>query len=126
MLGRRRPGSTLVHLQCHFGKDTLAWARAGAVVTGLDFSEAAVGAARSLADRAGLADRAEFVCAPVAEALHGPGRADLRRRLRQPWAPCAGSPVWDNWAAQVAGLLAPGGRLFLHESHPLSLGPGRR
>ncbi len=61
-------GLDLVHLQCHFGKDTLAWARAGATVTGLDFSQAAVDAARALAARAGLADRADFVCAPVAGA----------------------------------------------------------
>jgi len=39
-------GLRLLHLQCHFGKDTLTMARAGAVVTGLDFSPAAVGAAR--------------------------------------------------------------------------------
>ena len=42
-------GRTLVHLQCHFGLDTLSWARQGARVTGLDFSEPAIDAARSLA-----------------------------------------------------------------------------
>ena len=39
-------GQQFLHLQCHFGLDTLAWARAGAVVTGLDFSPAAIAAAR--------------------------------------------------------------------------------
>ena len=47
-------GKTLVHLQCHFGMDTLRWARAGATVTGLDFSPAAIDEATSLAERAGL------------------------------------------------------------------------
>ena len=47
-------GLDLVHLQCHFGLDTLAWADAGARVTGLDFSPEAVQAARDLAVRAGL------------------------------------------------------------------------
>ena len=42
-------GKTLLHLQCHFGQDTLSWARAGASVTGLDFSQTAITAARSLA-----------------------------------------------------------------------------
>jgi 2-polyprenyl-3-methyl-5-hydroxy-6-metoxy-1,4-benzoquinol methylase len=41
-------GKELIHLQCHFGKDTLSWARLGAHVTGLDFSEAAVRAAVAL------------------------------------------------------------------------------
>src|SRR5580658_3933368 len=58
-------GLSLVHLQCHFGLDTLAWARAGATVTGLDFSPAAVDAARNLAERSGLASMARFVCANV-------------------------------------------------------------
>ncbi len=52
-------GSTLVHLQCHFGLDTLSWARLGAVATGIDFSPNAVAAARELAGRAGIS--AEFV-----------------------------------------------------------------
>jgi hypothetical protein len=47
-------GKTLLHLQCHFGMDTLSWARLGATVTGADFSPAAVDAARKLADEVGL------------------------------------------------------------------------
>src|SRR5919197_5261646 len=42
-------GRTLLHLQCHFGLDTLSWARLGAEVTGIDFSDEAIGAARALA-----------------------------------------------------------------------------
>jgi len=47
-------GKRLLHLQCHFGKDTLGWARLGAEVTGIDFSEAAIVEARRFADAAGL------------------------------------------------------------------------
>src|SRR5471032_1761442 len=47
-------GKDLIHLQCHFGLDTLSWARLGAKVTGLDFSEAAVQAAMELARAAGI------------------------------------------------------------------------
>ena len=61
-------GLDLVHLQCHFGLDTLAWADAGARVTGLDFSPAAIEAATDLARRAGLDRRATFVCANVYDA----------------------------------------------------------
>ena len=47
-------GKSLLHLQCHFGMDTLSWAREGATVTGLDFSSEAIATARNLAERAGL------------------------------------------------------------------------
>src|SRR5215218_6632110 len=56
-------GKTLLHLQCHFGKDTLSWARLGAKVTGVDFSEQAIGLARSLSEELGI--RARFVCSDV-------------------------------------------------------------
>jgi 2-polyprenyl-3-methyl-5-hydroxy-6-metoxy-1,4-benzoquinol methylase len=59
-------GRSLVHLQCHFGLDTLSWARLGASVTGLDFSGPAVEAARSVAAETGL--DAEFVAASVYDA----------------------------------------------------------
>ncbi|HEV2743455.1 MAG TPA: class I SAM-dependent methyltransferase, partial [Rubrobacter sp.] len=52
-------GKELLHLQCHFGKDTLSWARRGARVTGLDFSAPAIEAARGLAAEIGV--EAEFV-----------------------------------------------------------------
>jgi 2-polyprenyl-3-methyl-5-hydroxy-6-metoxy-1,4-benzoquinol methylase len=47
-------GKRLLHLMCHIGLDTLSWARRGAVVTGLDFSRAALDTAVSLAGRAGI------------------------------------------------------------------------
>ncbi|MEU4745609.1 SAM-dependent methyltransferase, partial [Actinosynnema sp. NPDC023658] len=47
-------GRTLLHLQCHIGLDTLSWARRGAAVTGLDFSEPAVRTAGDLASRIGV------------------------------------------------------------------------
>ena len=47
-------GKSLLHLQCHFGMDTIRWARHGAVVTGVDFSEEAVTAARARAARKGV------------------------------------------------------------------------
>src|SRR5207249_1362807 len=67
-------GKTLLHVQCHFGLDTLSWARLGAVVTGVDFSEAAIGFARELADETGLATGSRFVLSNVydlPEALAG-------------------------------------------------------
>ena len=112
-------GLDLVHPQCHFGLDTLAWARAGAHVTGLDFSEPAIDQARVLARRAGLEDRATFVCADVydaAEALCGNTYDVVYVSLGALcWLPSV-----DRWAGVAAALTRPGGRLFLHDVHPLS------
>ncbi|MGH7685820.1 MAG: class I SAM-dependent methyltransferase [Candidatus Dormibacteria bacterium] len=93
-------GLHLVHLQCHFGLDTLAWARAGASVVGLDFAPSAIATAKSLAERSGLAASAEFVCA---------------RDGALGWLPSV-----DRWAEQVAGLLRAGGRVYIHDGHPLA------
>lgn len=112
-------GLRLLHLQCHFGLDTLAWARAGATVTGLDFSAEAIDAARDLASRAGLADQATFVCADVqnaAQALAGTTFDIVYVSL--------GSLCWlpsvDRWAGQVGVLVRPGGRFYVHDVHPVA------
>ncbi|MFC7649975.1 class I SAM-dependent methyltransferase [Streptosporangium lutulentum] len=74
-------GKTLLHLQCGIGLDTLSWARRGARVTGLDFSEPAVEKARTLAAGIGVAD-ARFVAADVYDAERVLGE-DVRHRLHR-------------------------------------------
>ena len=110
-------GRSLVHPQCHFGLDTLSWARRGARVTGLDFSGPAVEAARALAARADIA--AEFVQADVYDAVSALGgrRFDVvyTGRGALNWLPDI-----DRWAAVMAGLTAPGGRFYLTETHPVA------
>jgi SAM-dependent methyltransferase len=112
-------GLRLLHVQCHFGLDTLTWARAGAQVTGIDFSDAAIAAARDLAQRAGLSDRAEFVCSDVHRATEA-----LGHRTFDVVYVSLGALTWipkvDPWAAQVAALVAPGGRFYIHDVHPLA------
>src|SRR5690242_19409753 len=56
-------GRSLLHLQCHFGLDTLSWARKGAIVTGVDFSDHSIALAQSLS--ADLAIPATFVCSDI-------------------------------------------------------------
>src|SRR5262247_3040983 len=58
-------GKSLLHLQCHFGQDTLSWARLGAKVTGIDLSPEAIARARALAGE--LSIDARFVCGNVLE-----------------------------------------------------------
>ena len=110
-------GKRLVHLQCHIGLDTLSWARNGALVTGLDFSEAAIEAARSLAF--GLDIDASFVTADVYDAVTALGG----RRFDIVYTG-TGALVWlpdiRRWAGVVATLLQPGGFLYLVEGHPFA------
>jgi SAM-dependent methyltransferase len=112
-------GLELVHLQCHFGLDTLAWADAGARVTGVDFSPAAIDAARQLAVRAGLTDRSVFVRADVHDAARtlAPRTFDVVYVSlgALSWLPSIGA-----WADQVSALARAGGRLYLHDGHPLA------
>ena len=112
-------GRTLLHLQCHLGLDTLAWARAGAEVTGLDFSPAAVEAASDIARRAGLEPRSRFVCADVHRAAEALGGATYDVVYVSIGALCW-LPSVDRWAAQVGRLVRPGGRFYIHEDHPLT------
>jgi SAM-dependent methyltransferase len=110
-------GATLVHPQCHFGLDTLSWARLGARVTGLDFSGPAVEAARDVAARAGL--DADFVQANVYDA---PAALDGRRYdvVYTGLGALNWLPDIDRWAATMVALLEPGGRFYLAEFHPIT------
>jgi len=105
-----------VHLQCHIGTDTIGLSRLGASMTGLDFSPAAIEQARLLVAKSG--DDVTFVESNVydaASALSGEqfdlvftGIGALN------WLPSI-----SRWAATVAALLKPGGRLFMREGHPM-------
>jgi SAM-dependent methyltransferase len=105
-----------VHLQCHIGTDTISLARLGASMTGLDFSPAALAQARELARCTGSAT--EFTEADVydAAAVLGAGRFDL---VYTGIGALCWLPDIRRWAQVVASLLAPGGRLFIREGHPM-------
>lgn len=107
-------GKSLLHLQCHFGMDTLAWARRGATVTGVDLSEKSIALARALSHE--LAIPAQFHCSDIYQlpdqlsgefdivftsygVLHW--LADLRR-----------------WGEIIAHFLKPNGIFYIVEDHP--------
>ncbi|WP_245594292.1 class I SAM-dependent methyltransferase [Actinospica robiniae] len=111
-------GKSLLHLQCHIGTDTLSWARAGATVTGLDFSAAAIEVARGLAEEIGAAD-ARFVVSDVYNAPDALGHAVYDVVYTGLGALCW-LPDIERWARTVAELIAPGGCLYLVEFHPVT------
>ena len=89
-------------------------------MTGLDFSDVAIQAARDLAGRAGLADRADFVCAPVADAIAvlGGGTFDL---VYVSLGALCWLPSVDEWAGPGGRPPPPGRPAVLHEIHPVSM-----
>jgi SAM-dependent methyltransferase len=105
-----------VHLQCHIGTDTISLARLGARMTGLDFSPAALTEARRLAERTG--SPVDFVEADAYDAAAVLGRGGFDLVYTGVGALCW-LPDVRRWAAVVADLLRPGGRLFLREGHPM-------
>nr|WP_189322855.1 class I SAM-dependent methyltransferase [Streptomyces flaveus] len=115
-------GRDVLHLQCHLGTETIAFAGRGARAVGLDISEASVKAAADIAGRAG-AD-VEYVRANVYDAVEALGGRRFDVVYTGKGALCY-LPDLDRWAATVAQLLRPGGRLYIAEFHPLlnSLGP---
>ena len=109
-------GKTLLHLQCHFGIDTLSWARLGATVTGLDFSPKAIHLATSLATDLGL--DARFVESDVydlPERLEGAFDVVYTSRGVLCWLPDI-----RGWARVVAHFVQPGGTFFITEAHPIA------
>lgn len=105
-----------VHLQCHVGTDTLSLARLGARMSGLDFSSVSLAAARQLAADTGTA--IDYHEADVHAAVTVLGEASFDLVYTGVGALCW-VPNAQRWAGVVAGLLKPGGRLFIREGHPL-------
>jgi 2-polyprenyl-3-methyl-5-hydroxy-6-metoxy-1,4-benzoquinol methylase len=109
-------GKRLLHLMCHFGLDTLSWARLGADVTGVDFSGAAIDTARRLAAEVGLP--AQFVQADVYDVpdVLEPASYDV---VVATYGVLVWLPDLDRFARVAARMLRPGGTVFLAEFHPM-------
>jgi len=109
-------GKTLLHLQCHFGMDTLSWAREGAIVTGVDFSPEAVRLAKKLAKEAGL--KAEFIEADIYELPN-----KLKKKFDIVYT-SFGVIVWlpdlFRWAKVISHFLKTGGKFYFAEFHPFA------
>ncbi len=107
-------GKSMLHMQCHFGLDTLAWARRGAIVTGVDFSDKAIALAQSLSTELDIP--ASFICSNI---------YDLRELLTGSFDIVFTSygvlhwlPDLAAWAKIIAHFLKPGGIFYIVEDHP--------
>ncbi|WP_242929086.1 class I SAM-dependent methyltransferase [Pontibacter vulgaris] len=108
-------GKTLLHLQCHFGQDSLSWARMGAKVTGVDISDEAVNQARQLNTQLGL--DASFVRANIYDLKENlQGQFDV---IFTSYGTIGWLPDLTKWADIIAQFLKPGGTFYIVDFHPV-------
>ena len=110
-------GKKLIHLQCHMGMETLAWAQLGAESTGIDFSQPAIDRGRLLS--AELNIPAEFICTDLYSTPDHVEANSFDIAFVS-----VGAILWlpdiNEWASVVSKVLKPGGKLFMDEVHPLN------
>jgi len=108
-------GLKILHLQCHFGQDTISLSKMGAHVTGLDFSEKAITSAQQLATKMGTDTR--FVHADVYNAPEVFNeKFDL---IFTSYGTIGWLPDINAWGQVISLLLKPGGRFVFAEFHPV-------
>lgn len=108
-------GQSILHLQCHFGQDTLSLGRLGARVTGVDLSDKAIERARELSLKTKI--EANFICCDL---------YDLQNHLNEEfdiiyttYGTIGWLPDINKWGQIVSGFLKPGGKLIFVEFHPV-------
>ena len=109
-------GHDLLHLQCHFGLDTLSWARLGARVTGVDSSEEGIALARLLSDELGI--EATFICSDIYDL---PNVLSVQYDIvYTSYGVLSWLPDLTAWADVIAHFLKPGGTFYIVEIHPFA------
>ncbi len=109
-------GASLLHLQCHFGLDTISWARLGAAVTGLDFSGEVIKLALALSNELGIPAR--FICADLYDApIAVNDKFDV---VFSSYGAITWLPDMTRWAQVIAQCLKPGGFFYIADQHPFA------
>lgn len=108
-------GKSILHLQCHFGMDTLSLGRMGGVVTGVDFSQTAITKASEISAQSGIP--ATFVCCDLYDLpAHLSDTFDV---VFTSYGTIGWLPDLDRWATIVSTFLKPGGKFVFVEFHPV-------
>ena len=108
-------GKSVLHLQCHFGQDSISMARMGADVIGVDLSDQAITKAKELT--VSTKTSAEYICSDI---------YDLQKHLERKFdivftsfGTIAWLPDLDKWAKIIASFLKPTGKFIFAEFHPV-------
>ncbi|MGB3453345.1 MAG: class I SAM-dependent methyltransferase [Moheibacter sp.] len=108
-------GKSILHLQCHFGQDSISLGRLGADVTGVDLSDKSIDSAKQLAKQTD--SNAKFICCNI---------YDLPEHLNQKfdivfttYGTIGWLPDLDRWAKIISKFLKPGGKFVFAEFHPV-------
>ncbi len=109
-------GKSLLHLQCHFGQDTLSWSRLGAVCTGVDISDEGIKLAKNLANEMNLS--AKFICSNALDIEHTvTGTFDI---VFASYGVLGWLPDLKPWAQAISSKLKKGGIFYMVEFHPIA------
>jgi len=110
-------GKSLLHLQCHFGQDTMSWSRLGAKCTGIDISEEGVKLAKKLNKE--LVLDANFVCCNVLDTSQhiNEEKFDI---VFTSYGTIGWLPDLKPWAQMIAERLKPSGVFYIVEFHPIA------
>ncbi len=107
-------GKSILHLQCHFGQDSISLSRLGAKVTGVDISDRAIDAARTIAMQ--TKSDANFICSDIYDLPnHLEGQFDM---VFTSYGTIGWLPDLDKWAQVIAHYLRSGGTFLIAEFHP--------
>ena len=108
-------GKSILHLQCHFGQDTISLGRLGAKTTGIDLSDKAIESARKLSRKAGI--EASFICCDIYDLPnHLNGKFDI---VYTSYGTIGWLPDLDKWAEIISKYLKPKGKFVFVEFHPV-------
>lgn len=114
LLGDLR-GKSILHLQCHFGQDTLSFARMGAKSTGVDLSDKAIAKANEFNKILNL--DAKFICCDIYDL---PNHLDEQFDIVfTSYGTIGWLPDLDKWANVVSRFLKPLGKFVFAEFHPI-------
>jgi ubiquinone/menaquinone biosynthesis C-methylase UbiE len=108
-------GKSILHLQCHFGQDTISLTRLGANATGVDLSDKAIENAKQIAKQTN--SKAEFICCNIYDLpKHLDKKFDL---VFTSYGTIGWLPDLDRWAKIISRFLKPNGQFIFVEFHPL-------